>query len=110
MSSSTSFPPDEKGNHFGGHHMGYYLRALSWKKAVPQWKVQFVSYRNDDSKTSSAKKPKKEWDVDKSRLRSLGFHSLMTIEEAKVRARQLNAQRFLKEHEKTITHSRFIRN
>lgn len=82
--------------------MGYFIRALPWKKSSPQWKVQFISYKKEDIKDSTANKPKKEWDVDKQRWRSLGFHLLMTLDEAKVRARQLNAQRFLKEQEKRI--------
>lgn len=82
--------------------MGYFVRALPWKKSLPRWKVQFVSYKKEDIKNSPAKKPKKEWDIENTRWRSLGFHSLMTVEEAKVRARQLNAQRCLKEQEKRI--------
>ena len=75
--------------------MGYYVRALPWKKSDPRWKVQFVSYKSKDTKNSNAVKAKKEWDVDPDRWRSLGFHKLMTLDEAKVRARQLNAQDFL---------------
>ncbi|MCK6595083.1 MAG: hypothetical protein L6Q37_03275 [Bdellovibrionaceae bacterium] len=82
--------------------MGYFIRALPWKKSLPKWKVQFISYKKEDIKNSPAKKPKKEWDVDRDRWRSLGFHNLMTIEEARVRVRQLNAQRHLKEQEKRI--------
>jgi hypothetical protein len=82
--------------------MGYFIRALPWKKSNPQWKVQFISYKKKDIQHSSANKPKKEWDIEKSRWRGLGFHSLMTIEEARIRARQLNSQRFLKEQEKRI--------
>lgn len=82
--------------------MGYFIRALPWKKSLPKWKVQFVSYKKEDIKKSPAKKPKKEWDVDRDRWRSLGFHNLMNLEEARVRVRQLNAQRHLKEQEKRI--------
>jgi hypothetical protein len=64
--------------------------------------VQFISYKNIDIQASAAKKPKKEWDVDESRWRGLGFHSLMAVDEAKVRARQLNAQRHLKEQEERM--------
>lgn len=45
---------------------------------------------------------KKEWDVDKNRWRALGFHSGMSLEDARVRAKQINAQRFLKEQEKRL--------
>lgn len=76
--------------------------ALPWKKTLPKWKVQFVSYKKEDIKKSPAKKPKKEWEVDRDRWRSLGFHNLMNLEEARVRVRQLNAQRHLKEQEKRI--------
>jgi len=80
--------------------MGYFVRALPWKKSCPKWKVQFVSYKKEDAKNSSTEKPKKEWDVEKTKWRSLGFHSLMTLDEARVRAKQLNAQAFLKEQER----------
>ena len=82
--------------------MGYYIRTLPWKKSAPNWKLQFVSYKKADFGESSAKFPKKEWDVDSDRWRGLGFYSLMTIGEAKVRAQQLNAQRHLKEQEKRL--------
>lgn len=82
--------------------MGYFIRALPWKKSNPRWKVQFISYKKEDIKNSSAKKPKKEWDIKCSRWRSLGFHNLMTFAEAQVRARQLNSQRHSKEQEKRI--------
>jgi hypothetical protein len=82
--------------------MGYYIRALPWKKSLPQWKVQFISYKKNDNQNSVAKNPKKEWDVEAARWRGLGFHSLMTILEAKVRAKQLNAQRHLREQEKRL--------
>ena len=29
--------------------MGYYVRALPWKKSDPRWKVQFVSYKSKDN-------------------------------------------------------------
>jgi hypothetical protein len=82
--------------------MGYYVRALPWKKSDPRWKLQFVSYKSQDTKDSNAIKAKKEWDVDPDRWRSLGFHKLMTLDEAKVRARQLNAQDFVKRQEERI--------
>jgi len=82
--------------------MGYYIRALPWKKSAPQWKLQFISYKKVDIGHSPAKNPKKEWDVQPDRWRSIGFNSKMTIEEAKTRAKQLNAQRWIKEQEKRI--------
>jgi hypothetical protein len=82
--------------------MGYYVRALPWKKSDPRWKLQFVSYKSQDTKDSNAIKAKKEWDVDADRWRSLGFHKFMTLDEAKVRARQLNAQDFIKRQEERI--------
>jgi hypothetical protein len=54
--------------------MGYYVRALPWKKSNPRWKLQFVSYKSQDTKDSNAIKTKKEWDVDPDRWRCLGFH------------------------------------
>lgn len=82
--------------------MGYYVRALPWKKSNPRWKVQFVSYKSQDTKESNAIKAKKEWDVDPDRWRTLGFHKLMTLDEARIRARQLNAQDFVKRQEERI--------
>ena len=82
--------------------MGYYVRALPWKKSDPHWKLQFVSYKSQDTKDSNAIKAKKEWDVDPDRWRTLGFHKMMTLDEAKIRARQLNAQDFLKRQEERI--------
>lgn len=82
--------------------MGYYVRALPWKKSDPRWKLQFVSYKSKDIKDSNAIKPKKEWDVDPDRWRTLGFHKMMTLDEARVRARQLNDQEFVKKQEERI--------
>ena len=82
--------------------MSYYVRTLSWKKQPPHWKIQFISYQNEDTKSSSAKKPKKEWDIAKDRWRPLGFHPAMTFEDARCRVRQLNAQDFLKKQEEEI--------
>jgi len=82
--------------------VGYYVRALSLKKKAPQWKVQFVSYKKTDFHRAEAVKPKKEWDVDKDRWRSLGFHKSMTTVEARCRARQLNSQLFIKRQEERI--------
>jgi hypothetical protein len=88
--------------------MGYYVRSLAWKKKTPSWKVQFISYQREDTKSSSAKKPKKEWDIEKERWRSLGFHSSMTVTEARARARQLNAQIALKRQEERIRKEQFV--
>jgi hypothetical protein len=82
--------------------MGYYVRELKWKKKKPNWKVQFVSHKKSDTCLSSARKPKKEWDVPKERWRALGFHNLMTWEEASVRAKQLNALEMVKRQERQI--------
>lgn len=82
--------------------MSYYVRSLPWKKSLPHWKLQFISYQMCDVKTSNAKKPKKEWDIAPERWRHLGFHPQMTITEANCRAKQLNAQAFLKRQEERI--------
>lgn len=82
--------------------MGYYVRTLPWKKSKPSWKVQFVSYKKDDFNNAQAVKPKKEWDVSPERWRSLGFQSEMHLKDARARARQLNAQMFLKRQEERI--------
>lgn len=82
--------------------MSYYIRHLPWKKSHPQWKVQFVSYKKVDVTNSTAIKPKKEWDVPKERWKALGFHSTLTLEEARSRATQLNAQASLKRQEELV--------
>lgn len=82
--------------------MGYYVRYLSWKKSAPNWKIQYVSYKKADQVREGMKKPKKEWDVNPDRWRALGFHKLMTIEEARGRAKQINAQSFLKMQEELL--------
>ena len=79
--------------------MGHYVRALPGKKSLPQWKLQYVSYKSKDAQNSKAKKGKKEWDIDPDRWRVLGFHKHMTLEEAKTRAKQLNAQEYVKRQE-----------
>jgi len=83
--------------------MGYYVRLLSRKKKAPNWKLQFVSARLADRReTSVAKAPKRTWDISKDRWRSLGFHSAMTVEEARARSKQLNAQLHLKRQEERL--------
>ncbi|TNF28846.1 MAG: site-specific integrase [Deltaproteobacteria bacterium] len=82
--------------------MGYYVRALPQKKSEPKWKVQYVSFKKKDTKGSTAKFPKKEWDISKDRWTALGFYKYMSVEEAKVRARQLNSQLDLKRQEERI--------
>lgn len=68
--------------------MGFYVKRLLNKKSLPYWKVQFISWKLEDTKASKAKKPKREWDISKDRWQSLGFVKTMTFEEAKSRARQ----------------------
>lgn len=83
--------------------MGYYIRSLKNKKTSPKWKVQYISYKKrDQKKTSKAKIPKRAWDIPKDRWRYLGFHASMNIEEAKVRAKQLNTQVHLKLQEERL--------
>jgi hypothetical protein len=85
--------------------MGYYVKALLWKKSNPKWKVQFVSYRKDHFESlinSNAKKPRKTWDVSKERWRSLGFYKAMTLDEARARAKQLNIKEHLKRQELSL--------
>jgi hypothetical protein len=82
--------------------LGYYVKKLPNKKSLPHWKVQFISWRQEDTKTSKAKKPKREWDISKDRWHSLGFVKTMTFKEAKSRARQLNCQEKIKRQEEQI--------
>ncbi|MBI4404999.1 MAG: site-specific integrase [Deltaproteobacteria bacterium] len=82
--------------------MGYYIRHLPSKKTSPQWKVQFVSYRLSDQKGSHRPNPKREWDIPYERWQALGFHHLMVLSEARARAKQLNAQRYLRGQEERL--------
>lgn len=82
--------------------MGYYVRLLPNKKSAPKWRVQYISYKKADTKNSKAKKPAKEWNLSKYRWQSLGFTRFMTVDEAKARAKQLNAQLHLKRQEEKI--------
>ena len=80
--------------------MGYYIRFLPKKKNAPIWKLQFVSARKADQRESSAAaNPKRAWDISKDRWSSLGFHASMSLQDARVRGRQLNADLRLKQQE-----------
>jgi hypothetical protein len=89
-----------------GSRVGYYIKFLKTKKSSPNWKVQFVSYKNSDIENSKAKKPKREWDIPKNRWRALGFTDRLTILEARVRAKQLNSQIHLRKQEEHIRKTR----
>ncbi len=78
--------------------MGYYVRQMA-RKNEPKWKVQFISAKRADTEGSAAKFLKRSWDIHKDRWLALGFNKSMTLTEARVRARQLNAQRRLKAQE-----------
>lgn len=72
--------------------MGYYIKKLFNKNSSLNWKVQFISYKKEHIKNTAAKFPKKTWDIPKDRWQSLGFLRSMTIDQAKNRQRQINAQ------------------
>jgi len=82
--------------------MGYFIKKLLLRKSLPAWKVQFISYKKEDTRQSTAQKPKREWDIKKRRWQSLGFHEFMTLDEARARAKQLNAQLDVKRQEERI--------
>lgn len=85
--------------------MGYYVKALSWKKSEPKWKIQFVSYKKEHCQNinnSKAKFPRKTWDISKDRWKALGFYKAMTLEEAKARSKQLNLIENLKKQEERL--------
>ncbi len=73
--------------------MGFYIRELKNKRQAPHWKVQFLSHKKAETKDSTAKRPRKEWDISKERWGSLGFQPAMSSDQARARAKQLNAQR-----------------
>ncbi len=64
--------------------------------------MQYVSFKKSDYKESQAKFPKKEWDISTDRWSALGFYRYMTLDEAKVRARQLNSQLVIKRQEERL--------
>lgn len=80
--------------------MGFYIRAMPLKKSKPKWKVQYVSYSKKDFNHS--KSTKKEWDIQNDRWRPLGFLNSMSINEAKARAKQLNALDQIRKQEERI--------
>lgn len=79
--------------------MGYYIRELKNKKQSPHWKVQFITYKKEDTKSSNAQKPRKEWDLPLRRWNALGFKDTMTLEQARSRTKQINAQIEIKRQE-----------
>ena len=58
--------------------------------------------KKDDIENFNQTNPRKTWDVNKDRWKPLEFYKYMTFEEAKVRARQLNAQKQLIAQEERI--------
>ena len=79
--------------------MGYYIRPKPEKKSEPKWKIQFVSHKKEHNQSSTAKNPKKTWNIPRERWRGLGFRGSMTLEQARARQRQLNSQNELKRQE-----------
>lgn len=79
--------------------MGYYIRNLPNKKSFPSWKLQFVSAKKIHTPQSTAKFPRRTWDIPKDRWTELGFHKHMGPDEARARQRQLNSQLALKRQE-----------
>jgi hypothetical protein len=63
--------------------MGYYVKALPSKRSAPSWKVQYISFKKEHTLHSKARKPKREWDISKTRWSSLGFNIYMNLLEAK---------------------------
>src|SRR5947209_1650012 len=81
--------------------MGYYVRAVKPKqKQVPEsWRLQFVSHRRVHTSDSKAQKPKRTWNIPRTRWSSLGFQPKMTVAQARARAQQLNSRLHLKRQE-----------
>ncbi|MBC7385513.1 MAG: hypothetical protein H7301_05020 [Cryobacterium sp.] len=69
--------------------MGYVIKALP-KNKTRKWKLQHVSYAGDVSKTT---------DIPEKNMPGIGFSPDMTIEQARVRRDQINAQEHLKRQE-----------
>ena len=67
--------------------MRYYIRELKRKSQLPHWKVQFITYKEKETRSSNAQKPRKEWDITKTRGNSLGFKDSMTLDQARSRAK-----------------------
>jgi len=90
--------------------MGYYVKKLVNKRAEPKWKIQFVSYKKEHIKkltSTKSKKPKKTWDIDKDRWKSLGFYKYMSVDEARCRCKQINIQIELKRQEEYFIQQQF---
>lgn len=81
--------------------MGYYVKPLPWKKSVPNWKIQFVSYKKKHVSSSKAKKKSKTWDISPERWKSLGFYRMMSLEDARTRSKQLNLIESIKRQEES---------
>lgn len=91
--------------------MGYYIRKLKTKNQNPRWKVQFISYKKQYTGQSNAKKPRKDWDISNRRWIALGFKDSMSLEQARARARQINAKiemRRQEERRKQIEEEQFV--
>ena len=67
--------------------MGYFVKKLPLRKSLPAWKVQFISYKKEDTQHSTVQKPKREWDIKRKRWQALGFNEFMTLYEARARAK-----------------------
>ncbi len=80
--------------------MRYFIKHLKTKKSDPKWKVQLISYKQEDIQklakpNHKAKKVTK--DIKKDKWHEHGFQTSMTYEEAVERKNQLNAQTKLDE-------------
>jgi len=83
--------------------MRFVIKSLKTKKSDPKWKVQLRSYKQEDiekygkpgqkSKTVERDLPKHEWE-------RYGFMFNMSLEEAKEKAKQWNAQKKLDDERK----------
>lgn len=71
--------------------MGYRIKPVSRAKG-PQWKLQFISYKKADAANPKAKHPEKIRDIPKSDWLQHGFTFEMSLDQAKERAKSLNAQ------------------
>lgn len=85
--------------------MGYRVKELPTKKTEPKWKVQYISYKKKDIKNFNQSNPRKTWDIEKERWRTLGFYKYMNLDEARTRSKQLNAQKDIKAQEERIKKS-----
>lgn len=66
---------------------------------LPSGRFNLLHIKNQKQEIQMPKKPRKEWDISKTRWNSLGVKDSMSIEQARSRAKQINCQNEIKRQE-----------